>query len=179
MMKKFIVYLIIGFSLVLFWGQAVKVTAQTLRPEEAAQLVTEMLPDFPKENDYINLQTNTVDEKSTLIYRLITYHQFVKRRPVVFRFDWKLTLADYLGANETISAETYPGAQTLTTNPLPGDLAAIGALNLRQRNELVAALMSIYQPSTEDTNNPDQIPEESPSNAPRLPQPGDAELLKP
>mgnify|MGYP005839623953 CR=1 FL=1 len=174
-----IIYLIIGFSLVLLWGQTVKLNAQTtLRPEQVAIKVYELLPDFPLENQYINLETNNVDENNTLVNRLITYHQFVKRRPMIFRFDWRLTLADYLGVNETILAESYPGAKTLVINPLQGDKQAIGALNLRQRNQLIAALMSIYQPPTGDNLNPNDS-EDSPNQSPKLPQPGDADLLKP
>lgn len=163
----------------MLWGQTVKVSAQTLRPEEVAPKIYELLPDFPRENHYIRRETNTVDEENTLVTRLITYHQFVKRRPVIFRFDWRLTLADYLGVNESILAESYPGAKTLTINPKTGDKQAIGALNLRQRNQLIAALMSIYQPTTEDNFNGGQTGEQSGDQFPRLPHPGDAELLKP
>lgn len=174
---SFLIYLIIGFSIVLVTTQ---INAQTLRPEMVAPEVYQLLPDFPKENHYIRQEINLVDENNTLLNRLITYHQFTKRRPTSFRLDWKLTLADYLGVNEKILLDSYPGYNTLTVNPLPGDLKAINSLNLRQRNQLVEVLVNIYQPQS-DPANPTSQPTPSPSTQPSLPlpQPGDAELLRP
>ncbi|ELR97392.1 hypothetical protein [Gloeocapsa sp. PCC 73106] len=176
---SFVIYLIIGFSFVLLLGQTAQIRAQTLRPEEVAPQVYQLLPDFPQENHYIRSETNEPDASNTLVNRLVTYHQFTKRRPTAFRLDWKLTLADYLGVNEKIFLESYPGYNTLTVNPLPGDLQAIQALNLRQRNQLVEVLMNIYQPPSEAVPTPTPTP--SPTSVPSLPlpKPGDAELLRP
>lgn len=175
-----IVYIILGFSLVICWGKVLSLQAQTLRPQEVAAQVYQKLPELPRENQYINQNTNQVDEDNTLMNRFISYHQYVKNRPTKFRLDWKLTLADYLGAHETILAERYPGYQTLTTNPLAGDLEVIRGLNLRQRNELVAVLMSIYNPETPiPPKEPESNPETQSEPNLNLPQPGDAELLLP
>lgn len=175
-----VVYLLIGLSIVLCLGNYTEIQAQNLRPEAVAPEVYRLLPDFPKENHYLRQDTNTRDEDNTLVNRFISYHQFVKRRPLVFRFDWKLTLADYLGVNEKILAQGYPGHNTLTTNPLESDLAAIQALNLRQRNQLVEVLMEIYRPQVEEENPSTEETTPSPASPSLpLPQPGDAELLQP
>lgn len=179
-LTRVVFYLAIGFSLVIFSGKHIPLQAQTLRPTEVAEIAYQQLPNFPKENQYLNQDNNQVDRDNTLISRLVAYHQYVKNRPTGFRLDWKLTLADYLGAHETIIAEGYPGSKTLVTNPLSGDLAAIRNLNLAQRNQLVAVLMAIYNPVSETPTAPEEA---QPSNNSQpslpLPKPGDAELLLP
>ena len=67
-----------------------------------AQQIYAQLPDLPLENQYIDQETGDRDEANTLVRRLIVYHLLVKGRPPFYRLDWKLTLADYLGANELI-----------------------------------------------------------------------------
>jgi len=175
-----LVYFLIGFIVVLLLGQSTIVVAQQdLRPDVVSAQVYQLLPEFPKENDYVNRETNQIEEENTLLYRFISYHQFVKRRPVGFRLDWKLTLADYLGINEGIIETSYPGYKTLATSPLLRDKEIIQSLNQRQRNELVTVLISIYQPETGDNPNSENPGERNPAPYEILPKPGDSELLKP
>lgn len=162
--------------------QLSSVSAQSLRPNDVAAQVYQLIPEFPLENQYVSQETQEVATNNTLLSRLIRYHQYVKNRPVKFRLDWKFTIADYLEANEQISYERYPGSKTLTTHPLESDRAAIYNLSRSQRNQLIDTLVSIYNPNTAST--PNQTTESttpSPNNsnnAPRLPQPGDADLLR-
>lgn len=163
-------------------GELSPVTAQSLRPEYVAQLVYERLSYIPKENEYLRQDTGEVDEDNTLISRLVRYHQDIQRRPTPFRLDWKLTLADYLGANEPLKADRYPGNSTLQTNPMEKDIEAIGSLNRRQRQELVDVIVSLYNPQQAPSSNnttpaPNSVPAR-PSTPPQS-QPGDANLLMP
>jgi hypothetical protein len=149
--------------------------------------VYEQLPEFPQGNDYIDRETGEVDDKNTLVGRLISYHVFVKNRLPMFRLDWKLTLADYLGANEAIDPENYPGHLDLEENPLAGDRAILSQLNRQEREQLISVLVNIFNPnynklveansrstpSREATSTPTR-----PSGPPPLPKPGDADLLK-
>lgn len=156
--------------------------AQRFDIDGAWQQVYEQLPELPLENQYINQNTGNVAEDNTLIGRFIRYHIYVKGRPPTFRFDWKLTLADYLGANERMIASAYPSADTLQTNPMEGDITAIQSLNRAQRDELVQALADIFGSAfTRSDPAPESPSETSPSTptSPRAPQPGDAELLLP
>ncbi|NES99825.1 MAG: hypothetical protein F6K62_03610 [Sphaerospermopsis sp. SIO1G2] len=123
------------------------VVAQILTPSDVWQVVYQQLPDFPKQNQYISKDTGDVDENNTLASRLIVYHIYTKGRSPVYRFDWKLTLADYLDANETIYEASYPGNNSLRQNPLPGDRQAIAKLTRKQRNDLVQVLVNIYNPT--------------------------------
>ena len=165
------------------------VRAQNLRPEQAAAQVYERLAYLPKENQYTSQETGEVKADHTLVSRLIRYHIYLKGRSFSSRFDWKLTIADYLGFNEAIPESRYPGYKTLKQNPLSGDRQAFRSLNRRQRSELVDALFSLYNPeaaklleqqtSSQETAE-SQESEESESK-PRLykPKPGDARLLMP
>ncbi|WP_407894137.1 hypothetical protein [Scytonema sp. NUACC26] len=157
------------------------VSAQRISTGDAWRLVYEQLPNFPRENQYISKESGKKAENNTLVSRLIAYHVYVKSRPANFRLDWKLTLADYLGANEVMYEGVYPGNDTLRQNPLDGDRAAIARLNRRQRDALVQALVNVFSPKTESTpappDNPSQPRESAPTRS-RPPQPGDAQLLK-
>lgn len=165
--------------------------AQFMRPQDAGRLVYERLPDFPRENQYVSQETGEVAVDNTLATRLIQYHIFVKRRPPNYRFDWKLTLADYLGAHEYLVESQYPGHNTLRKNPMESDRAIIQKLDRTQRNALIDVLVSIYTPTpttplvpaTEPTPTPTAPPPAptptNPGTKPRLPQPGDAQLLLP
>ncbi|MGL5032312.1 MAG: hypothetical protein ACRC6M_00750 [Microcystaceae cyanobacterium] len=157
----------------------------TLRVEEAAKKVYEKLPYLPLENQYIRQDTGKVDPEHTLISRFIRYHQDLKRRANRYRFDWRITLADYLGVNEIITADSYPGNVTLQINPMTTDVKAIQALNRRQRQELVDLLVQIYKiPGETQTKTPDKTPKKPTQPAvvdptkPGLSQPGDSQLLK-
>jgi hypothetical protein len=154
--------------------------------------VYERLPDLPEENDYVSADTGEVAADNTLIDRLIRYHLYVQSRPPQFRFDWKLTLADYLGANELMKAEQYPSATSLRDNPMEGDRAAIATLSREERNALVDVLVSIFnpeaaraqsdpEPPSGDRRTPPPPPSSDDSDAPfpPLPDAGDAELLLP
>jgi len=165
------------------------IVAQDFRVGDVWQQVYQLLPDFPLENQYVNRETGKVAESNTLASRLIRYHIYVKARPVDYRLDWKLTLADYLGANERMPASTYPSADTLRTNPLQNDVAVIRSLNRTQRDALVQTLVNIF--ATRDsapvpTAPTPQLPNATPAvpvaplAAPqREPRPGDAQLLLP
>jgi hypothetical protein len=148
--------------------------AQRVSPSDVWQEVYQQLPDLPKENKYISKETGKVAETNTLATRLIRYHIYVKERSPIYRLDWKLTLADYLGANEIMYDTTYPGNDTLRQNPLDGDRAAIDRLSRRQRDALVQTLVNIFSPSRQNTSQPSPPP----ATTPQQPQTGGAELLK-
>ncbi|MEP6519989.1 hypothetical protein [Microcoleus vaginatus] len=158
-------------------------SAPQVRVQDAWKLVYEKLPDFPIENNYISKETGKVAPTNTLVGRLIRYHVFVKGRPPNYRFDWKLSLADYLGATPDYLVESvYPGKDVLRSNPMEQDRAAIQKLNRAQRDALVQALVDVF---TENSGRgPTPAAGEKPqgrSNSPEIPQPqpGDAKLLAP
>lgn len=167
--------------------------AQRFDPNTVWQQVYEKLPDLPLENQYINRETGKAVPDNTLVGRFIRYHIYVKGRPPVYRLDWKLTLADYLGINEFIDAAIYPSSDTLTTNPTAGDIAAIGSLNRVQRDALVQTIFDIFNSTYTDSSpsspqdtrpapaSPRSTPDSTSSPPPSLrePQPGDADLLLP
>jgi hypothetical protein len=110
----------------------------------AAQQLYKRLPDFPKENAYSSKETGQVSEDNTLARRIITYHNVIKGRSPYSRIDWKFTLADYLGINDEMGYQEYPGAETLTANPMVRDRKVIDQLTRKQREALTAALVNIY-----------------------------------
>lgn len=136
--------------------------AQGLGPRDNWRQVYEQLPDLPLENQYIDKETGKVNADSTLVNRLIGYHVYVKGRAPNYRLDWKLTLADYLGANELMLEEVYPGYKTFRENPIVGDRAAIERLSRQQRDALVQTLVSIFDPNY-------QTPASSTAPSPILP----------
>ena len=153
------------------------------RVEDIAAIVYQKLPFLPLENQYRRQDTGQVDLEHTLVSRFIRYHQDIKKRATRYRLDWKLTLADYLGENEIIVTERYPGSLTLQTNPIDSDVKAIRALNRLQRLELVNLFAQIYKPQVEKTTT-EQKPQKPTQPAvvdpskPGLSQPGDSQLLK-
>ncbi|MGD1807719.1 hypothetical protein ACP6PL_20100 [Dapis sp. BLCC M126] len=161
----------------------IKIVQRRVRPTEVWPFVYEKIPDLPLENDYISKETGEVNTEETLVSRLIRYHFYVKGRAPNYRFDWKLTLADYLGANDYLQSSVYPGNDSLTENPMNGDRQAIQNLTRSQRDALVNRLVDIFGGDP----NPPSIPEveqrdNSGQSAPRAPvilQPGGADLLKP
>jgi hypothetical protein len=179
----------LGFWLALSSGQIFSPSAATagdLRVEEAAAIVYQRFPELPKENKYVRLETQAIDPEFTLVNRFIRYHLDVKKRSPRFRLDWKLTLADYLGSNEPLKAEQYPGNSTLASNPMESDQLMIRRLNRRQRAELVDLLTSLYNSGAETISptSPTQPPPPKPRpkatpNQPNLSKPGDAQLLLP
>jgi hypothetical protein len=157
-----------------------------LRTRDIAPRVYERLPNLPRENAYERQASSDSGVDHTLVYRLIQYHLEVKQRLPIYRLDWKLTLADYLGANERMDRATYPGASTLETNPLAGDREAIRNMTRSQRNDLVQTLVDLYTVSALETDadsfsNPAverSSPRPTVSPAP-ITSPGAAELLLP
>lgn len=156
------------------------------RTRDVWKQVYQQLPNLPRENKYVSQETGKVNPENTLVDRLIRYHVYTKGRSPNYRLDWKLTLADYLGANEVMQEAAYPGADTLRQNPLEGDRAAISRLNRKQRNALVQTLVSAFNPSraVSPTENETSVPPPSPSPQPQAPsfnrpKPGDARLLEP
>ena len=154
--------------------------AQRITPSDVWQSVYQQLPDLPRENNYISKENGKVAENNTLVSRLIKYHIYTKGRSANYRLDWKLTLADYLGANEIMYDTTYPGNETLRQNPMEGDRKAITRLTRNQRNALVQVLVNIFNPSSQNTQSPTPKTTPSPntSTTPQPPQRGGAELLK-
>ena len=117
---------------------------QRFRTENVWRQVYEQLPDLPKENNYVNTETGEVDPNNTLVGRLIRFHIYTQGRPPLYRFDWKLTFADYLGVTGAIDEETYPSANRLRPNPAERDVAVIRSLNRVQREALIQALVDAF-----------------------------------
>ncbi|BFM39407.1 hypothetical protein [Synechocystis sp. LKSZ1] len=154
----------------------------------AAQIYTQV-PAIPLENQYLRADNGAVDPEHTLLSRLIRYHRDVTKRPTRYRFDWKLTLADYLGINEPMKPETYPGNLTLKSNPFEKDIQAIRSLNRKQREALVDLLVQAFKPVVDPAQKAPVVPQPSATPAPTptvvdptkpvLSKPGDAQLLLP
>lgn len=153
--------------------------------EDAWRVIYQQLPDLPLENNYVSKEKGKPASDDTLISRLIRYHLFVKGRPPMYRFDWKITLAEYLGVSPDLMEENvYPGQDTLKTNPMEGDRAAINRLTRQQRNNLIQNLVNIFGGNiSSQSNNPNSQSgnnrEDSNPNLPPQAQPGDAKLLIP
>ncbi|MEH2377166.1 hypothetical protein [Nostoc sp.] len=154
--------------------------AQRITPSDVWQQVYQQLPDFPCENKYISKENGKVAENNTLVNRLIRYHIYTKGRAPIYRLDWKLTLADYLGVNEIMYDNSYPGNDTLRENPLEGDRKAITRLTRSQRDALVQVLVNIFNPTSQNPlpPSPNNPPSPTTSTPPQPPQRGGAELLK-
>lgn len=155
-----------------------ELSTNRIRVQDAWRLVYQALPNFPRENTYGLKEGGKVATDNTLVGRLIRYHVFVKGRPTLFRFDWKLTLADYLGVGSDLMEEqVYPSADILQKNPLEGDRQIIQSLNRRQRDELIEVLVNVFNGNTPQT----PVTPPSPPSSQPLPQPkpGDARLLLP
>ncbi|MEH2246447.1 hypothetical protein [Nostoc sp.] len=154
--------------------------AQRITPSDVWQKVYQQLPDLPRENKYISKENGKVAENNTLVTRLIRYHIYTKGRAPIYRLDWKLTLADYLGANEIMYDTTYPGNDSLRENPIEGDRKAITRLTRSQRDALVQVLVNIFNPTSQNTQSPspNTTPSPTKSTTPQPPQRGGAELLK-
>ena len=153
---------------------------QSIRPDVAAEQLYQSLAFLPLENNYIDQSSGKIATDNTLIERFIRYHEYVKSRPLRYRFDWQLTFADYFDINEPIKDNRYPGHKTLAVNPLEQDRSVITKLTREQRNQLIDVLLAIYNPQTTTSQEPASIPNDSieqRNSTPSLPQPGDADLL--
>ena len=134
--------------------------AQSFPVEGVWQQVYQQLPDLPKENQYVSKSTGKAATDNTLVGRFVRYHVYLKGRTPLYRLDWKLSLADYLGVNELIQESQYPSSDTLRTNPVEGDRAAIGRLNRKQRAALVQTLVDIFNGNAApDTEAPSPNPQ--------------------
>jgi hypothetical protein len=158
-LRWMITWMVIGITIVSLFNHnnLLKIqpaVAQRISPGDVWQLVYQQIPDLPKVNQYISKETGKVEENNTLMRRLIRYHIYVKERSPIYRLDWKLTLADYLNANETIYENAYPSNDAVRGNPLEGDRAAINSLTRSQRNNLVQVLVSIFTPAQTDASFP-------------------------
>ncbi|MBD2579560.1 hypothetical protein [Oscillatoria sp. FACHB-1406] len=161
--------------------------AQFIQPEQFAPSLYQRLPELPRENQYISRETGEIDPNNSLATRLIRYHLYIKTRSPQYRFDWKITLADYLGINDPMRADLYPGSTTLQQNPMDKDIAVVRSFNRKQREQLIDALVAIFKPTPQPNSTPQPAATPSapiqpnPSNykPPTLPQPGAADLLKP
>lgn len=164
--------------------------AQIIDAQDIADQVYLQLPSFPQENQYIRKESGQAATDSTLVKRLIQYHTLVKGRSPIYRFDWKITLADYLGLNDYLVIESYPGKNFLKTNPLEGDRTAIQQLNRTQREDLIRTLVAAFTGKTDQeflqTLQTVSAPtsEAAPASPTRrqlqpLSQPGKAHLLLP
>lgn len=177
------------------WFGAAPAAAQlpAVNIADTSRVLYERLPFIPLENQYVDQDGNELPE-STLLSRLMLYHGAVQQRQPYFRLDWKLTMADYLGANETMHADTYPNSRMLQENPMDGDVEAIRQLTREQREELVDTIVLLLNPLASRVSSPEATPSPvvtpSPATSPsrpagsvapstREPQPGDAQLLLP
>lgn len=169
--------------------QTAPVSAQRVRPDGVWQLIYQQVPSLPREDQYVSKETGKTAADNTLVGRLIRYHLYVKGRSPFLRFDWKLTLADYLGVNEPIEEATYPSQSTLQQPPYEGDMTAVRSLDRAQRAVLVEALVSAFAPqiarpvapapSPLPSSQPTAVPTPQPSATPGLRGPGAAQLLQP
>jgi hypothetical protein len=158
--------------------------AQWRGTSEAANRVYAQMPDLPLANDYISSVSGDANPDNTFVNRLIRYHLYVQRRSPAYRLDWKITLADYLGLNDWMRYEQYPGADILHTNPLDGDRTIVDSLTRAQRNQLVTALADIFNPEANSASRPDaestpQSGSSAPSASDLLPAAGSADALSP
>lgn len=175
------------------WMLAQPAVAQRLNAKLAADAVYSQLPELPQENQYVRRKGNKPAPNSTLVSRLIQYHTQVKGRSPQYRFDWKITLADYLGLYENLRAEVYPGQSYLKTNPMESDRKLIRQFTRKQRLALTQILADLYasqapqqaapppekaQPEPTQPAAPDPEPITRPKLVP-LPGSGSADLLRP
>jgi hypothetical protein len=185
MQRKSLLYYLLAFltCLLVVWisPSSVAQSVSALRPESSAEKVYLAFPNLPKNNDYKKVENGALNTESTLISRLIRYHQDVKKRPTDFRVDWLLTMADYLGVNEPIKSGQYPGYLTLQTNPMQDDIKIIRSLTRDQRRSLVDFLVTLYAPALEKpTTKPSVSPDSNNTpSKPGLSKPGDAKFLMP
>jgi len=159
--------------------------AQLSRVEGAVQEVYRLLPDLPLRDDY----PTRVDSRGfrTLMHRFMVYHIQIMGRSPFNRFDWQLTLADYLDANEVMLVQTYPGIQVFTSNPFNGDRQVIQSLSRSQRQGLLRALLIGFGANPDPDQRfvrqtiPVSVPQRSepiPTPHPLLIPPGRADLLR-
>ena len=181
--KRFAIAFSLGLVLAIFinlglGSQTSPVMGQSIRPEAVAQKLHQELAFLPLENQYQSHRTGEVDPDNTLMLRFLRYHEYVKSRPLKYRFDWQLTFADYFGVNEPVSAKRYPGHRNLVTNPLDNDREIITKLTRAERNQIIDSLLAIYNPEKASEVKVVEVQETNESD-PTLPTRGSAEMLLP
>ena len=124
-------------------AQAQPAQLRRINPGAIATLIYQQIPALPLENQYVSSKTGQVAEDNTLVSRMIRYHLYSKDRPTNFRLDWKLTMADYLGAFDRISANNYAD-YGLKENPMEADVAVVQSLSQAERDLLVNALYTAF-----------------------------------
>jgi hypothetical protein len=133
--RKYMGKVILAFLLFCTWPL---VACALPTPTQAVNLLYKTLPNFPK-------GIENKEGTQNLGRRLITYHTFTKGRSPYSRFDWKLTLADYLGYNEIIGYADYPGREDLPVNPYLDDQKQLDQFTRNQREHLIQTLLTIYK----------------------------------
>ncbi len=141
MSRRYLRFVTIAVALAFTLISASTATAQVVRTAEIGQKIHTEFPEIPIENQYFSRKLNKIDPTNTLVGRMLRYHAYVKGRPVQVRLDWKLTIADYLDANDVMDLATYPSQDVLTVNPMEGDRAAMNKLSRETRNRLIDRLM--------------------------------------
>lgn len=138
-------FLVGGFSPASAYAQPTPL--RRINPAILSAQVYEQLPDFPLENQYISSESGEAAIENTLVSRIIRYHLYTQERPTNFRLDWKLTMADYLGAFERITPDQYPD-YGLRENPMAGDIAVVQSLTPAMRDRLVNTLYETFTPDS-------------------------------
>ncbi|MGJ3247431.1 MAG: hypothetical protein ACFE0I_15335 [Elainellaceae cyanobacterium] len=161
-------------------------SAQWRGTAEASRRVYEAMPELPLANEYVSSETGNANPENTFANRFVRYHLYIQRRSPTFRFDWKITLADYLGINDWMRADDYPGAGILRTNPLDGDRDIVQNLSRAERDKLVQTLVGIFSPDEPTSSSGESSGASSsaqPSSSDEAPpvrtDPGAADLLLP
>ncbi|MBE9063310.1 hypothetical protein [cf. Phormidesmis sp. LEGE 11477] len=155
-LKRYRLLGVLVATLVAFNGVTLgTVQAQSPRrisPSAVTMQVYEQLPELALENQYIS-SDGEIDVDNTLVSRIIRYHLYIRNRPTNLRLDWKLTMADYLGAFEQISPEEYPD-YGLRENPMAGDITAVENLSVGMRDHLTNLLYEAFAstPTASTTN---------------------------
>jgi len=183
MQRRSILYSLLACLVVLLLTltpQSSLTQSSTLHPESSSDKVYQAFPNLPKNNEYKRVENGKINSESTLISRLIRYHQDVKKRPTGYRIDWLLTMSDYLGFNEPIKEGQYPGYSTLQINPMKDDIKIIRSLTRFQRRALLDFLVTLYAPVEQmhkDIPSKDDSTKSDIPTKPGLSKPGDAKLL--
>ena len=136
-------FLLSSFSVNIPSAQAQPAPLRRIDPYRLATLVYEQVPTLPLENQYISSQTGQVVTDNTLVSRIIRYHLYIKDRRTNFRFDWKLTMADYFGAFDRISANDYAD-YGLRENPAVADIEVVKSLSQEERDRLTNTLYEVF-----------------------------------
>ena len=179
--------LLVGISVSFLMGSLSPAAAQSparrLQQGQIAEQVYQEISDLPREDNYIDAEANAAAATNTLVNRLARYHYYVKGRSTQSRLDWKLTLADYLGANERIDPSEYPFASRFDRNPLSGDRTAIAGLSRQTRDRLVWALIAAFHPELVpmiqvESEAVEMAAPTVPVQAPIITAPGAADLLR-